>query len=233
MKFPFISLALFTAFILSATTGIAQNCSKYYPMKKGTVYELTKYDKKNKVAGTTKNEITDFKTEGSNQVATIHNVVTDEDGKETVNAEFRIICDGKGVTLDMMEVIKEKVASSASGTEVDADITGTNPYIPNNLTVGTNLPDSHVDMDFSAGEVKMSFGAKTFNKKVVGTETITVPAGTYDCVVLTEDNDTQMLISKHTNSKLWIAEGVGVVKHETYDKKGKLTETEVLTSFRN
>ncbi|ETN96646.1 acyl-CoA dehydrogenase [Zhouia amylolytica AD3] len=101
------------------------------------------------------------------------------------------------------------------------------------MRVGQELPDSTMEMEIMAGSVKMDFGVKSFNKKVVAEETINVPAGTYDCMVVTEHTETKMMITKKTTSKLWYAKGVGLVKQEEYNKKGDLVGLTVLTNFKD
>ena len=87
-------------------------------------------------------------------------------------------------------------------------------------------------MKIQAGSVTMNFSVHNKNKIVVGKETITVPAGTFDCVIVTSDTDTKMMIAKHTKSKNWYAKGIGLVKQEDYNKKGKLIGKQVLTQFK-
>lgn len=222
------------AFILILTTfsfAQAQSCSDYYPMSKGTTYELTKYDKKDRLESVITNTVINFQKNGSTETATISSITTDKNGKESLNSEYTISCDGKGTTIDLNTLLKNRIEATQTNSDIESEITGTNPFTPNNLTVGQDLPDSNMKMDFHAGDINMSFGANSTDRKVVGKEQITVPAGTFDCIIITAKNEIKMLITKHTTSKIWIAEGVGVVKEETYNKKGHLESYEVLTKF--
>ena len=64
-------------------------------------------------------------------------------------------------------------------------------------------------------------------------ESVNTPAGTYECYVITQDNVSETMGVKQTmQSKLWLAEGVGMVKQETYNKKGDLMSKSELTSFK-
>ncbi len=223
-----IVIFLFVAFSVAS----AQSCSDYYPMVKGTSYELTTYDKKDKLESVITNTVINFEKKGSTEVATIQSITIDKNGNEKLNSEYTISCDSKGVTMDLNTLLKNKIEATQTNSDVQSEITGTNPFTPNNLSVGLDLPASDMKMDFHAGDVKMSFGANSTDRKVVGKEQVTVPAGTFDCFVITAKNEMKLLITKHTTTKIWIAEGVGVVKQETYNKKGHLENYEVLTKFK-
>jgi hypothetical protein len=69
------------------------------------------------------------------------------------------------------------------------------------------------------------------DRTVTGTETIDTPAGKFDCFIISSQTEVKMLMTKTGTSKSWIAKGVGLVKQEDYNKKGKLISSEILTEF--
>ena len=80
----------------------------------------------------------------------------------------------------------------------------------------------------------MNFNMSTLitDREVLGKESVTTPAGTFDCYIITQSTHIKsMAANQKRTTKQWIAEGVGVVKSEDYNKKGKLDGTSVLTSF--
>ncbi|WP_141675506.1 TapB family protein [Formosa haliotis] len=226
-----IALAVF--FVLTSV-GYAQSCDGYYPTTKGVEYEHTRYDKKDRVEAKKYNIIKDIQKEGGKTVVVVHTVTEDSKGKETINTDYNMYCENGNIKVDLKTLLKERISASLTNTNSDAEteVNGTNIVMPNNLKVGDELPNSDIHMDIMAGTTKMGFGAKTFNRKVVGEETITVPAGTFDCMVLTENTEIKMLITKKGTSKLWMAKGVGLVKLEEYNKKGDLVGREVLTVYK-
>lgn len=94
----------------------------------------------------------------------------------------------------------------------------------------TKLPKS--SLRINAGMVSMR--GNLWDAKVLGKETVTVPAGTYeDCVKITytivmnsPDGNT-----KHVNED-WFAKGVGIVKSVEYDKKGNVSSVDELISIK-
>ena len=73
----------------------------------------------------------------------------------------------------------------------------------------------------------------TKDRTVVARENITTPAGTFDCYAITYTSELKMNMGMNqiNNGKQWISEGVGMVKQEDYNAKGKLTGSSVLTEF--
>ena len=60
------------------------------------------------------------------------------------------------------------------------------------------------------------------HRKVVGKESITTPAGTFDCIKLSYEVQTQILSSVSGSAIEWYAADVGIVKTVSYNKTGKM-----------
>jgi hypothetical protein len=105
--------------------------------------------------------------------------------------------------------------------------------IPNNLAVGDKIEDATMIMEMSSDAMNMEMNITVSDKVVAGKETVTTPAGTFECLVLTQNTTVSMgkLMNITTSSKDWISKGVGTVKSENYDKKGKLDGYSLLTKF--
>lgn len=81
----------------------------------------------------------------------------------------------------------------------------------------------------------MSF--KVTNRKVVGNETVTSPAGSWDCFKITYDADFStkvmgMSMPMRMQATEWFAPGFGVVKTESYGKNGKLAGSTLITGVK-
>ncbi|HAH58211.1 MAG TPA: hypothetical protein DCL86_08700, partial [Bacteroidales bacterium] len=102
---------------------------------------------------------------------------------------------------------------------------------PSRMEVGQTLPDGSVSMKVSGGMAMLNMTVNIINRKVEAFESITVPAGTFDCYKITYDTDVKSIVKVTTTTAEWIAKNVGMVRSETYDKKGKLTGYTVLSKF--
>ncbi len=222
MKKALLILSLLCSYFM----GMAQdNCSKFYPMEEGTTMQMTLYDKKNKPSG-----VIDYTVkEAGDDKATMAFEMHDEKGELLSSSEYHIVCKEDGVSIDFSSLMSPALMEQYKDVEVD--MTGTELILPNNLGVGQTLPDADVLMNIKMTPINMKMTSKMFNRKVVSQESLTTPAGTFDCYVITFDSETKMGVKISSSGKLWLAEGVGMVKQETYNKKGDFAGATILTEF--
>ena len=223
-------LLIFSSFLFISTSISAQNeCSTYYPFKEGVKYEMTTYDKNDNITGLVKYEIKNVTDEG----AVLVNEVFDKKGTSILGSELNLTCDGDGISIDFNSLISGQVLEQYEAMNMDISMSGTNIVIPNNLKVGQTLPDAELLITMSMASVNMQMTVNMINRKVTGNETITTPAGTFDCMILSSETEVKMGMTQKVNSKQWLAEGVGPVKSEEYDEKGKLNSKSLLTKLEN
>ena len=202
------------------------HCSKYYPFEEGTTFQITMFDKKDKATG-----VMDYTVKESNgSSATLSYEMHDDKGKLVASSEYGIICDNDGVSIDFKSLMAAGMLEQYQDMEID--ITGTNLILPNNLTPGQILPDADMLMIVKMAPINMKMTVRYFNRKVEAKETITTPAGTFDCYVISYEHDFKMGIKRTGSSKQWLAEGIGMVKQEEYNKNGNLMGKSVLTKFK-
>ena len=226
MKILFIATIAFLGFIATATA--QTGCSKYYPFKEGTKAEITAYDKKGKTSAIIDYTILKTTKTSEGEVATMKSSVKDENGKLIAETKYNATCDGNKISIDFKSMVSPMMMDQFK--DMDYDISGTDLEIPNNLSVGQTLPDAQMIMNISMSGIKMNMELSITNRKVIGKESVTTPAGTFDCFVITSDMTTKMGVSQTSSSKQWIAEGVGMVKQEDY-QKGKVSSSSLLTAF--
>ena len=97
--------------------------------------------------------------------------------------------------------------------------------VPSVLTPGDTLQSA-------SGKVRalgMTMNVTVTERRVLGTDTLTTPAGTFPCVIVSEHKvEKGMMRNRITTARTWYARGVGMVRHDTYDRNLKLETTEVL-----
>ena len=225
-KFLFI---LTTFFALNLSIG-QTSCSQYYPMVDGANFEYTSYDKKGSEEGKINYKVTNVNGSGDNVSATMVMDIADKKGN-TYSSEYTITCDGDAVKVDFKSLMNEQMLNQLG--EMEMDITGTDVEWPNNLSVGQALPDGNVNVKMKmGGAINMNMNVETINRKVEKKESVTTPAGTFDCYVIYSETKTKMMMSNQNSpSRVWLAEGVGMVKQESYNKSGKLMASSMLTQF--
>lgn len=208
----------------------SQNCSRYYPLNEGTTMTYTNFNGKGKEEGTVTYMVKEVTNNGDTTTASMQMELTDQKGNQALTSEYGITCEGDVVRIDFKSLMNGPMMQQFKDMEVD--LTGTDLELPNTLTVGQELPDANIHMKMNMGAMNMNMNIETVNRKVEKNETVTTPAGTYDCVVITSETHTKMMMGNNTYpSRIWLAEGVGMVKQESYNKNGKLMGSMELTSL--
>ena len=207
----------------------AQNCSKFYPFEDGTTIQITSYDRKGKVAATVDNTVLGVSESQGTETATIEAVVKDDKGKLIATSNYNISCTGNIVSVDFKSLMSPQIFEQFG--EMDYEVTGTDLQIPNDIRVGQELPDANMDMAINMGGINMNMNVTMKDRKVIGQEEVTTPAGTFNCFVISYNLDMKMGMNQKGSAKQWIAEGVGMVKQEDYNKSGKVTSSSLLTAY--
>jgi hypothetical protein len=210
----------------------AQDCVSYLPMKQGAIWETQHFDAKNKLSSTVKSQVKDKTTNGSSIKLQIESETFDSKGKTLGKNKYDAGCDNGVFYLDMRGNIDQNGMSNFKDMQVT--INADNLDFPANPQPGQTLKSGKFQLEAQMpgmpGGFKMT--VEVFNRKVDGTESITTPAGTFDCVKMTYDMKTFMMVEVITKGVEWYAKDVGLVKSETYDAKGKLMASSLLSVFK-
>ncbi|MCD4735870.1 MAG: DUF3108 domain-containing protein [Bacteroidales bacterium] len=221
--FTFLFVALFISF--------AQDCSMYFPVEEGKQIELTQYNAKDKVQGTIKQKILKFEEKESETIIIVLNESYDKNGKEIGSGEFEMRCKEGVFYMDMKNYLDEKSMEAYDNMEVE--ITASDLAFPKDIKPGDQLKDASLNIKISGDEmINMGMDVFITDRKVEGTESITTPAGTFDCFRISYKINTKTFIMKIQMSGIeWIAEDIGVVRSESYNKKGKLIGYSLLSAL--
>ncbi len=217
---------LFIATALFAVNAVSQDCGVYHPTTIGTTLTYTYYEKANKPDKTCEMTLKNKENTAKGLKLDVEGVVKEKNGKEALRYNYSAWCDGETFIIDM----KNMMASINAGDLSKYKVESTNLQFPKNLAVGQTLPDGTLTLSME-GPVKAGITVNVTNRKVEAFESVTTTAGTFDCVKISSSASTKIFFAK-TNVKTieWFALNVGMVKTETYDSKGKLMGTNILTS---
>lgn len=213
----------------------AQCDNAYFPLTDGVTFEQTSYNAKGKEEGKTSSIV----SASSDSKALVQNKIYDKKGDLITEGDYEVICEDGMIKMDMEQFIPDELLKSYENMEVS--IEGDFLQFPNELSVGQNLPDAQGKITITMAEGAMNM--KTIitldftNRRVELQESLTTPAGTFDTFKLSQNTTSTMEImgmKRETtfSSISWIAEGVGAVKSENYNQKGKLDSYTLLTSFQ-
>ncbi|HRY98726.1 MAG TPA: hypothetical protein P5550_06680 [Bacteroidales bacterium] len=230
MKTRLISLIFLMIMVSGSSSLYSQSCETWFPFKQGTVIEMTHYDGKDKVTGTSRQSVLSINQSGNGFEARIKIESTGEKKDEHFESEYTVKCSDGVLKVEMNQYISPEMMGSLEGMEFE--VTGDELELPQRLSVGQTLDDGEIIMKvMNQGMAMMTMSVKVFNRQISARENVTTPAGSFDCYKLTYDVESKVMLKVSSKGEEWIAEGTGVVKTATYSKSGKLTSYSLLTGI--
>ena len=206
--------------------------SGYMPFKQDLSFELTSYDKKGKVSSVPKQMITALDEMDGGFEARVEMEIADEKGENVTTGKYDMQCKDGVIYVDVSSMLDPRTMETVSSMEME--MSGDALQFPNQLEPGQTLPDGTLVMKAKTnGMTLMTISMDITNRRVGELETVTTPAGTFECVKISQDSQMKMLVKKTFRSTSWYAKGVGMVKTENYDKKGNLESSTVLTKLEH
>ncbi len=226
-----ITIRLLTAaFLLMSSVSKAQNCDGYFPSKKGTVLETTIYNDKGKKEGTSILTIKDIQSAGNEVRLNLQSEMKDEKDKPITQAEYDAFCSNGSFFINMKSMITSEQLKAWKDMEVTMQ--ADDIEYPVNVAAGQKLPDAHLTVNMTMSGMKMpEFKVDITDRVVVGMETITTPAGTFECVKITSTQRFKNIVSYEANAVEWLSKGNGLIKTQSF-KKDKLKSYTELTAIR-
>lgn len=179
-----------------------------------------------KLTQTTLFEITSFaSSQGGHQVSYAV-TLKKANGKEMFGGravQTALISSNGDASLNFGETVKGFVGNMFPRVKIT--VTESTAVLPARMQPGDTLPETHCTMKVSGVPVYFH----VTDRKVLRRETITTPAGTFDCLVVRERKEEDAPFH-HLDNWLdnYYAVGIGYVRHDLYDKNMRLLESEVL-----
>lgn len=239
---------------MAVLAGCASASAQYFPTVKGTVLSSTATAVEEKHTSTSVSTVEESATDGAGVITVrIKAVESSPEGgfggiTSYTNCSYNPADSVTTIVMQTAEDFKEmicdilKKGAESQGQYVsDTDMNDLRKKmkvkgeivlkLSPGMTEGTKLPNQTLRMDM--GEARMTMNL--WEGKVLGKESVEVPAGKYDdCLKISyvirqtsPDGTQKQYITE------WYAEGVGSVKQVLTDKKGKVLGEQVLDSVKS
>jgi len=216
-------------FVFTTAFALAQDCEMYFPVNKGQVRMMSSFDQKDKLTGKSKQTVIESIQSSDAFTITILSEAMDPKDELLFSGEFTVECKDGVFYMDMDDLLS---GLTSTMQDVEFTIEGDNLDYPAKMKPGDKLKDGSVTLAFSQAPM-MNTSVTIFNRIVEAIEDITTDAGTFSCYKISYDMETKAMITIKGSSVEWIAKEIGVVRSESYNKKGKLTGYSVLTKLEN
>lgn len=212
----------------------AQDCRSFYYLLNNAEVEMTIYDAKGDPSAKQLYKIDAVQEEGDSMISSFTTSMLDKKGKVISSGKGKFKCNGNNVFVDM----QMSMPNMAQLRNMKMEAQSNNAYLdyPSGMQIGQSLPDGTFEMQSNANGMNMKMSLKVNNRQVIGKETVTSPAGSWDCFKISYDMDFAMKVMgigapMHLKATEWFAPGFGVVKTASFGKNGKPAGSTLITAL--
>ena len=224
---------------------VSGDCNDFIWFKQGAEmhFETTDFAGKKKSVESSKMVVNKVFSEKGKRIAEVNMTSSTS---EDFDMDMRFICSGNNLYMDISSAMKQALAKSGQANTQSSEAVNNIEMgfgdgfmdIPKNMYPGQKLKDVHFTLKTNTTNMNMVINSNLVDRSVGPKEKVVTPAGTFDCMPITGTRKSSMKVMGINNKMggatkeiVWMAPGIGLVKSETYDAKGKLGSSQVLTKL--
>ena len=229
---------LYTALIsLFAGTVMAQDCTFFFPQAEGTVWVRKGYDAKGNLQTVMSYKVDDVETLPTGMEVEADYVYTNPSGTVVNKGDVKAYCQNGEFFMDSQETLSSPGLVSEMSTNVDLTenfINYPNPYAADFDKDNVYFDEASVKI-YDKKDRKNRKDMSIYDREFIKIESITTPAGTFDCAKVKYKLATRSPKSKETLTGYgyeWYSPNVGLVRTEQFDKNNVLQSYTVLEELK-
>ncbi|NLB67395.1 MAG: hypothetical protein GX798_02910 [Bacteroidales bacterium] len=191
----------------------------YFATQSGSQVTYSIYDSKGDLRGSYDETVKSINAESLDDISVVlEQVYFDKDGQHLLkdkssNLSLYI---KEGEVTAQLETIKKGLITQ------DLMVRGCVIYVPSDIKSGDKLPDRTLSIKIG----KIGGTISLTERKVLGMESVTVPAGTFQAAKVQEKQKTRVaIVTEEVTIITWMVKDLGCVRQESYDSKGRLVQT--------
>ena len=213
-------------------SSLSNSQEPYFCVEKGAKLEYTQRATNGKVEEYVQMEVLDVQNLDTLTTISYNSTVLNGKRQPKSDVAMNLVANISSDTLSINLV--ESIAllmEDIAGKDVDEDIfkmSGDAILLPSNMKVGDQLPDSYISIEVMFLNINIS----VTDRVALREEVLITDLGVYPCMVIKERTVCSGMVgfNKNAITLTWYSRGVGMVKQEKYNKKGKLESISLLTS---
>ncbi len=227
------SIVVLVTILICSSFALGQDCDTYLLLNEGASLEYTNFDKKGRPLTVGNHKAEKVEKVGDKYTSQINLELKNLDKGETFNMQYDVSCEDGVLSIDMSRFFDSSQLMQYEGADFNIDIEGDMLYFPRDLVEGEELNDGHITIKVNKdGFTFVTMTMTVLNRKVLGKETITTKAGTFDCQKVTYDFESKFGIIKVRGSvEEWYLDNRIIVRSKTKNKKGKPQGSTELTQI--
>lgn len=208
----------------------AQCDNPYYKIKEGTSIVMESFDKKDKFQSRTETTATSYEEKSNGFIATMSFKVSDKKDKIITEGSYKMSCENGVFKIDMSGFVPSE--SMAAFKDMDVEVNMDQLEYPSDLAPGQKLNDASIEVTTSDSPIPMNMKFDITDRKVDSKESITTPAGTFDCLKISYNANSKMsFVNMNYKTVEYLSKNAGAVKTETYKSNGSLIGYTLLTKY--
>ncbi len=227
---------------VKTTEGSGSGCASLIFFRKGVVIEATSYNAEGKEVSKQLTNVLDISEKDGSTIAHVRGEDIQSGSEKKTAMEYNYRCDGKNIYMDIASAFRTMEKNA------DASFTSTEIEYPISIREGQSLPDVAGTMTAEKNGKKTTMTFQYKNRKVGKMESVTTPAGTWNCYPVSTDVTMEMDIpgmsdkvkemmkamqdNMKSSTTTWFAPDFGIVKMEMY-QNGKLQSRNEVTKVGN
>lgn len=221
MKRILFTLPIMFVLAITLPGASAQNCNFYLPLVENSGLEYENYNRRDRLEGSQEVVISTVRNDGDRVIATINAKHYDRRNRIQHEGEYNVICQGDHLSIDIKSLLDQSVLEGFEG--MDMEIEGDELVLPSGLSQGQELPDAAMKITVRSSGMQIAEMNLTIeNRRVLGRETIEVPAGTFEAYKISYETrmETRAIgIPIRTNTKTieYHVEDLGMIKSEYFN----------------
>jgi hypothetical protein len=206
----------------------SQDCATYFPTTVGTELEVQYFNAKDKLQTISTYKVTDVDQTADGMKIQTHLRVEPQGKGDPFEDDFVFYCKGNTFYFEMEQFLKDMQMDQFEN--MDVSVESEDLGFPAKMVPGDVLDDANIKITIESGGMRiMSMTMNIIDRKVEGRESITTPAGTFDCYKITHTVESKTIGTVKMSAVTWYSEGVGAVRTEDYNSKGNLQGYSILT----
>lgn len=216
--------------------GQQQDCKSYYFLQNNAEVEMSIYDGKGELVAKNIEKVLNVNRTANVISSNFSTTLKDAKGKDLSTGKGKFKCTGSEILLDMQMAMPNIPQLQNMKMEPGSDEIFLS--YPATLKEGQTLPGNEKEMRGNMNGMEISMTLKVSDRKVVGKEKITTPAGTWECFKISyklgftvQMMGTNFPMDLDVNATEWFAPGFGIVKTDT-ERGGSTLGSMQITAFK-
>lgn len=222
---------------LAAGSVAAQDCTFFFPQTEGTAWVRKGYDGKGNLQSVMTYKIDDVENLPSGMEVEADYVYTDASGKVVNKGDVKAYCQNGEFFMDSQETLSSPGVVSGMNPNVDMTesfINYPDPYASDFDPNNAYFDEASIKV-YDKNNRKNRKDLSLYDREFIKTESITTPAGTFDCAKVKYKLATRSPKTKETMTGWgyeWYSPNIGLVRTEQYDKNNVLQSYTILEELK-